>query len=129
MTTVSTTVLDSSGWIAVLRGEPNARVFAEALTHPDQVVVPMIIAVEVARHLVRWATLENAEAAMAWMGRCQLVPLSPELALESASIGIRHRLPLADSIIYATAQAHDAELWTQDVDFDGLPGVRYFARP
>ena len=41
------------------------------------------------------------------------------------SLGHRLKLPLADSIIYATAQAHGATLWTQDAHFDGLPGVRY----
>lgn len=34
---------------------------------------------------------------------------------------------MADSVMYATARAHDALLWTQDADFEGLPHVRYRA--
>jgi predicted nucleic acid-binding protein len=37
-------------------------------------------------------------------------------------------LPLADSVMLATAQAHAAGLWTQDADFAGLPGVRYLPK-
>jgi hypothetical protein len=36
---------------------------------------------------------------------------------------------LVDSLIYATARHHDAELWTQDAHFEGLAGVRYFPKP
>ena len=38
------------------------------------------------------------------------------------------RLPMADSIILATAREFGAVLWTQDVDFDGLDGVRFFPK-
>jgi predicted nucleic acid-binding protein len=55
------------------------------------------------------------------------VDLTAELAILSARVGIEHRLPLADSIVYATALAHDAVVWTMDKDFEGLDGVRYFA--
>jgi len=35
---------------------------------------------------------------------------------------------MADSIMLATAQRSGAILWTQDVDFEGLPGVRFLAK-
>lgn len=38
---------------------------------------------------------------------------------------LRYRLPLADSIVLATARAHGATVWTQDSDFEGLPDVQY----
>jgi predicted nucleic acid-binding protein len=57
----------------------------------------------------------------------RVVDLTAELAILSARVGIEHRLPLADSIVYATALAHDAVVWTMDGDFDGLDGVRYLA--
>ena len=44
----------------------------------------------------------------------------------AATLGTRHKLPLADSIIYATAQQSNALVWTQDADFEGLNGVRFF---
>jgi predicted nucleic acid-binding protein len=62
------------------------------------------------------------------MQQGRIVELSASLALLAASLGLRHKLPLADSIIYATAQQSNALLWTQDTDFEGLEGVRYFAK-
>jgi predicted nucleic acid-binding protein len=58
----------------------------------------------------------------------RVVDLDPELALTAARLGVEHGLPLADSIVYATARAHGATLWTQDSDFEGLEDVRYVAR-
>jgi len=54
----------------------------------------------------------------------QVVDINLNLALSGAANG----LPMADSLIYATAQAHHALLWTQDQHFEGLPGVRYFSK-
>jgi predicted nucleic acid-binding protein len=59
------------------------------------------------------------------MQRGRVVPVDLPLALAAAVNG----LPLADSLIYATAQLHGAELWTQDSHFEGLAGVRYFPKP
>lgn len=54
--------------------------------------------------------------------------LDAQLALAAASVSIAERLPMADAIILATAQRHDATVWTLDADFEGKPGVRYFRR-
>ena len=35
---------------------------------------------------------------------------------------------IADSIIYATAQKYGAVLWTQDADFKGLEGVKFYSK-
>ena len=34
----------------------------------------------------------------------------------------------ADAAMYSMAQEFGATFWTQDVDYDGLPGVCYFAK-
>jgi predicted nucleic acid-binding protein len=44
----------------------------------------------------------------------------------AARLGGDLGLPLADSLIYATAQSGGATLWTQDEHFSGLAGVKYF---
>ncbi len=62
------------------------------------------------------------------MQQSKVVELGSALALRAAALGLRHKLPLADSIIYATAQAANAVVWTQDADFEGLTDVRYFAK-
>jgi toxin FitB len=58
---------------------------------------------------------------------CQgnVVDLDATLAFEAAQLGVALKLALADSVILATARRHDAILWTQDEDFDGLPNVKY----
>jgi toxin FitB len=48
--------------------------------------------------------------------------------MDAAKFGVLHKLPLADSIIFATAQKYAAVLWTQDRDFEGLQNVRYMAK-
>ena len=88
-------------------------------------MVPVVTVYEVARKLVREAGDEVAAAALSLMQRGQVVSVDLPLALAAAV----HGLPLADSLIHATAQLHHAELWTQDSHFEGLPGVRYFAKP
>jgi len=87
--------------------------------------VPVITVYEVVKKLAREAGDEVASAALSLMQRGHVVPVDLPLALDAATRG----LPLADSLIYATAQRHGAELWTQDAHFEGLAGVRYFRKP
>lgn len=65
---------------------------------------------------------------VAVMQQGAVVDLDAALSIRAAALGMRHQLPLADSIIYATAQDAGATVWTQDADFEGLAGVRYWAR-
>ena len=67
--------------------------------------------------------------AVALMLQGRVVPLDDALALEAARLSVDHRLPMADSIILATARAHGATLWTQDADFKDLPDARYLPKP
>jgi predicted nucleic acid-binding protein len=75
------------------------------------------------RHIGREEALEVVAA----MRGGVVTELDNQLALEAAELSVDAKLALADSIILATARAHDAELWTQDSDFDGMDGVRYRA--
>ena len=87
-------------------------------------MVPVITVYEVVKKLVRELGDEVASEALTLMQQGRVIELELPLALAAT----RHLLPLADSLIYATAQAHGAELWTQDAHFEGLPGVRYFGK-
>lgn len=99
--------------------------FAPAVAAVERLVVPVLTIYEVVKKLVREAGDETAAAALSLMQRGQVVPIDLPLALDAAING----LPMADSLIYATARHHGAELWTQDAHFEGLAGVRYFAKP
>lgn len=71
----------------------------------------------------------DALQAIALMQQGTVIDLDPPLALAAAKSGVEHKLPLADSIVYATAQLTGAVLWIQDADLEGLPDVQFFARP
>lgn len=121
-------VIDSSAWLAYFADEAGARSFAGAIEDTGALVVPTICLAEVFKVVARQRGEGDALQAIAVMQQGQVVDLDGELALAAAVIGLEHKLPLADSIVYATARLVDATVWTQDEDFDGLPGVRYFAR-
>jgi predicted nucleic acid-binding protein len=59
------------------------------------------------------------------MHQGSVLPLDESLALSAARISIERRLPMADSIMLASARATGATFWTQDKDFQGMEGVRY----
>ncbi len=124
-------VVDSSGWIEFLLGTADGRRFRDAII-ADELLVPSIVIVEVRRWWLsspqRVGTVDDLDEVTSMMSRGNVVPLDRALAESASNLGIRHRLPLADSIVYATAQSLGMELWTQDKDFEGLQGVRYLPK-
>ena len=116
--------LDSSCWIEYLRDTPRAELFAAAAENSDQLIVPVVTIYEVTKKLRRELNAKVAAYAEAVMCRGRVVEF--DLALSHAAIA--YSLPLADSLVYATAQAHGATLWTQDQHFEGLAGVHYFPK-
>jgi predicted nucleic acid-binding protein len=123
--TAARLVLDSSCGLEYLADTPRADLFAPAVEAPERLVVPVLTVYEVVKKLMRESGEEAATAALALMQQSEVVGIGLPLAMDAALNG----LPLADSLIYATARHHDAELWTQDTHFEGLAGVRYFPKP
>ena len=122
-------VVDSSAWLEYFADGPNAKHFARAIEQADELLVPSITLLEVFKRISQQRDESTALHYMAVMQQSTVVELDAALALHAAALGLRHKLPLADSIVYATAQQADALVWTQDADFDGLPGVRYWRKP
>ena len=121
-------LVDSSGWLEFFADGPNARYFAEPLSDPDRLVVPTVSLYEVFRVVLRERGEDDAVRAAALMGRGREVALSSSLALEAARLAHGERLAMADGIILATARRTRATLWTQDADFEGIAGIRYFTK-
>jgi predicted nucleic acid-binding protein len=119
-------VVDSSAWLAYFAAEKNSAIFAKAIEAIDTLLVPSITITEVFKHVLRQRDEESALTAVAHMQQGQVISLDSELAIDAGSYGISYKLPLADSIIFATAQKFNATLWTQDADFTGLPGVKFY---
>lgn len=118
-------VVDSSGWLEYLAETPNADIFAQAIEDPEHLIVPALSVLEVFKWVLRERGEDAALQAAALMQQGHVVELDVALAVRAAKLGIEHKLPLADSVIFATAQAFGAVLWTQDADFPDLPEVNF----
>ncbi len=118
-------VIDSSAWLEYFADGPNAGEFADAISETGRLVVPSITLFEVFKRIRLQRDLDSALYAVAQMQRGRVVDLDTNLAIAAAEISAESGLPMADSIILATARAADATLWTQDADFEGLAGVEY----
>ena len=121
-------IVDSSGWLEYFSDGPNADRFAAPLEEPSSLVVPSITVYEVFKVVLREAGENEALQAIAAMQKGTVANLSSRLAMDAARLSLRHQLPMADSIILATAILHEAVIWTQDVDFKNLPNVKYFPK-
>ena len=121
-------VVDSSAWLSYFAGDDNASSFAVPIENLSKLLVPSITITEVFKNILRQGGEGVALQAIAHMEQGRVIPLDSGLAIDAATFGVQHKLPLADSIIFATAQKHNAKLWTQDNDFEGLQGVEYFRK-
>jgi len=121
-------VVDSSGWLEYFAAGPNADFFAAAVEATDELIVPTVSVYEVFKRVSQQRGEGDALQAVALMQQGDVVDLSIHLALEAARTSMVLGIPMADSIILATAQSSDATLWTQDADFADIDGVRYVAK-
>lgn len=118
-------VVDSSGWLEYFADGPNADFFSWAIEATAELLVPTVSLYEVFKRVMQQRGEGDALQAVALMQQGQVIELSSPLALSAARLSLAHRLPMADSMMLASAKAHGATLWTQDSDFDGIPGVKY----
>ena len=118
-------VVDSSGWLEYFADGPNADFFAPVIENIADLVVPSVSLYEVFKRVLQQRSEGDALQAVATMMQGEVIDLDSRLALEAAKVSVEIRLPMADSVILATARMHNATLWTQDRDFEGLTGVEY----
>ena len=121
-------VVDSSAWLSYFANDGNSSIFAEPIENLAELLVPSITITEVFKNVLRQRGEEAALIVTAHMEQGKVILLDPELAKDAAKFGILHKLPLADSIIFATAQKYSAVIWTQDKDFEALVNVRYIPK-
>lgn len=118
-------VVDSSGWLEYLANGSNADSFATAVENVSELIVPTISLYEVFKRVLQQRGEGDALLAVAVMVQGTVVDLDMDVALEAAKLSVNLKLPMADSVMLATARRHRATLWTQDAHFDGVPGVQY----
>lgn len=121
-------VVDSSGWLEYFADGANADFFAGPIQDLAELVVPSICLFEVFKRVLQQRDESEALQAVALMQQGRVVDLDAGIALDAAKLSVETGLPLADSVILATARAHQAVLWTEDADFQGMAGVQYIQK-
>ena len=121
-------VIDLSGWLEYFGKGPNKTFFKPVIHNTEALLVPTICLYEVYKRVAAQRDEEEALSAIAWMATGQMIDLNQEIAIQAADFSRQHKLAMADSIIYATARAFGATLWTQDAHFSGLEGVEFIEK-
>jgi len=118
-------IVDSSGWLEYFANGTNADFFSQPIEDTDSLIVPTISIYEVFKRILQQRDETEALNAIAFMQSGKIIDLSSPIALHAARISADLKIPMADSIMLATAREYNAVLWTQDSDFEGLDGVEY----
>ena len=121
-------VIDSSAWLEYFADGPNAGAFARSIEAVGELLVPTWTLYEVFKRVCSQRGEDDALRAVAQMEQGQVIALDRAIALDAARLSLKRRLPMADSIVLATAESRRATLWTQDADFAEMPGVRYIPK-
>lgn len=121
-------VVDSSGWIEYLQDTQRADLFAEPIEQRHALLVPTIALFEVHRVLSRKLPPDVVKACLDVMRLGRVLDITAARAVAGADVSLRHRLAMGDALMYSLALEHNATFWTQDVDYQGLPNVRFFAK-
>ena len=122
-------VVDSSGWIEFFRAGANGPVFKPIIEDRARLLVPTIALFEVHRVLSRSLPTDLVNRCLDVMRLGRVLDLTDARAVAASRIAAQHKLAMADAAMYAIALEFGASFWTQDVDYQGLPGVRYQAKP
>ena len=121
-------LVDTSGWLEYFFDGTNAAFFAPVIEDTENLIVSVINEYEVYKKVLQISSRQKALRAITQMKLGNIISLSEEIALFAAEISIQYKIPMADSIIYATGKLNNANVWTQDVDFINLPCVKYIKK-
>ena len=121
-------IVDSCGWLEYIADGPNASFFAGALEDVPQLIVPSISLYEVYKRVLQQRGEDMARQVVAAMMQARVVDLDAEIAVSAAKLAAEAKLPMADSIMLATARLHGATLWTQDADLEGFADVAFVSK-
>lgn len=121
-------IVDSSGWLEYFVDGQNAEFFSPAIEDTEHLLVSVISVYEVFKRILTSQGLEIAEMRIADLLKGRVIDLTASISLSAASISAELKIPMADSLILATAYAYDAVLWSQDEHFEGLPGIQYLSK-
>ncbi len=122
-------LVDSSGWIEFFRAGANGPVFKPVIEDRHHLLVPTIALFEVHKVLSRNLPANLVTQCLDVMRLGRVLDLTDKRAIAASTIAVHHRLAMADAAMYSLALEFEATFWTQDSDYQGLEGVRYFPKP
>ncbi len=122
-------VVDSSGWIEFFLAGANGPKFKPVIEQRNTLFVPVIALFEVHKVLSRKVPPDAVAQCLDVMRLGRVLEITDRRAVAAAQVAAAHRLAMADAMMYSLAQEIGATFWTQDIDYQGLPGVNYFAKP
>ena len=122
-------VVDSSGWIEFFKAGANGPLFKPVIEDRAALLVPTIALFEVHKVLSRKLPAEVVAQCLDVMRMGRVLDLTDKRAIAASQVASAHKLALADAVMYSMAREFEATFWTQDVDYQGLDGVRYCAKP
>ncbi|MDR1095870.1 MAG: type II toxin-antitoxin system VapC family toxin [Spirochaetaceae bacterium] len=121
-------IIDSSFWLEYFAGTDSGNIVSETVEDTNSLIIPAITLYEVFKKLLLETTEDDALFCIAHMKQGNIINLNDELSLFASKLSIEFKLPMADSIIYATNLKYHCVLWTQDRHFSGLNFVHYFEK-
>jgi toxin FitB len=121
-------LVDSSGWLEYFTDGINASQFSSAIENSEKLLVSVVNIFEVYKKILTARDEHAAMLAVSLMQQAKVIPLTADISIHAASISVQYKIPMADSLVYATARAHNAVVWTQDADFENLPNVKFFRK-
>jgi len=121
-------IVDSSLWVEYFLENDIDQSIIDTIKDTDNLYIPVISLYEVYKKFLSIGDSEKANTAVTIMQNAEVIGINPQLAVLAAQLGKQYKLPMADSIIYATAVLWDAELYTQDKHFENLARVHYFSK-
>ena len=120
-------LVDSSGWMQYFMNGPLIEAYVPYLKNLEDVCTPTVVLYEVYKKLKAHLGENQALWAVAQIKKTNIIPLTESIALKGSDVSLEYKLPMNDSLIYATALSTKSELVTSDSDFEKLPGVRYIS--
>lgn len=121
-------LVDSSGWLEYFAAGKNSDFFAKPVEDTENLLVSVINLYEVYKKVLTEKNERDAKQATALMMQGKVADVNPSLSLKAAELSFNLKIPMTDSLIYVTAQEHNAILWTQDYDFKNLERVKFIKK-
>jgi predicted nucleic acid-binding protein len=120
---MSKNLVDTSAWLEYFTNGPNAEYFAKAIEDTDNLIVSVINIYEIYKKILTDKSKSDALEAIALLMQGTVIDFNIDLAIKASQISKEHKLPMADSILLATALKYNSILWTQDQHFENISDI------